>query len=188
MWCLSEFIRSLGIMRRVLASEKPPFLYIQSGPFSLSFCASVFNSSFSWCLLSMCQALCWVVFRNGEQKSSSNSSYGACSLEAHVKSVSCPSAPRWLAWNRPSINIRWLANKDAHKPSMKEKNAALWEHSSHCLWPRSMQFCHGPEMYTPWAFWARILNSSFRICSNFLHVWAAPVMRLNMGSPLDGTD
>lgn len=39
-----------GIMRRVLGSEKPQFLYIQSGPFSLSCVSLSLSRSFN-CLL-----------------------------------------------------------------------------------------------------------------------------------------
>lgn len=104
--------------------------------------------------------------------------------QTNVLSVSCWSVPRWLAWNRPSINICWWANKESHKPVMKEGNIVLWEHSSYCLWPGSMPFASGQRRTYVRHFELELRVLSFVNKPN-LHVWVAPVMGLNMRSSLN---
>lgn len=101
------------IMRHVLGGEKPRFLYVQSSLFSLSVSVSHSFIPITFLKLLRCarHSTGLVVQCNGEQKSSSNSSHGACSLATNIKSACCWSAPRSLAWNKLSINIRWLANR-----------------------------------------------------------------------------
>lgn len=189
MWCLSEFVRSLGDHEASSGQWKAPIPLHTKWPLLSLLCLSV-SQSFIQLFV---RPLPWArhsarLYHSGEQESSSNSSHGACSLETDVQSVSCWSAPRWLAWNRPSINIRWFANKDAHKLWWR-KRTQCYENTVHIVSDqRACSFAMGQRWTHLGHFELELWILSFAVQPNFLGIWTAPVMRLNMRSPLGGTD
>lgn len=118
MWRLSEFSPLLVDHEAcVLGSQKPRFLYKVASSLSLSLTHSFIQFMFVKslpCARRSARLNRAVVSR----KKSSDSTHVSWSLvgETDIKSGSSWSTPWWLAWNRPSINVGWFANKDPHKP------------------------------------------------------------------------